>query len=177
MLSNIHFESRVLIVLLLLITGLVVGYIFGLRIESDRRDAIELAQKRADDNAFQSALLKGHLHAEAALKWQRRAQTYYRNWKERLDHETNANLAQCQTQSGAQPQAGDVLLSGTFVSLYNAAWLPQLDADPSGAAAKGIEAGAAAPRDVLANVGLNANLCADDRKRLDELIDLLMEPK
>lgn len=176
MLTNIHIGGRVLIVLVLLLTGLAVGFIFGLRTESDRRDAIELKQQRANEGAFQTALLKGRLHAESAIKWQRRARIYSRNLQERIAHETSKNLAHCETQSSAQSQTGDVVLSGTFISLYNAAWLPQLDANDTGrAAGEVIAAGTVTPAAVLDNTNTNASLCADDRKRLDELIDLLLE--
>lgn len=173
---TLPWHTRLSIVLLLVMAGLLAGVSLGLNYESNRRDALELKQARIDDALFMEAISLGRQAAKNALEWKRRARIYYRNWQERLDHEKDINLAHCQ-------QAGDVLLSGTFVGMYNAAWLPGLDqGDPAGAAAEVVAAGAPStqlrtgvtPRHVLENVRENADLCGEDRKRHDELADLLL---
>lgn len=165
---TLPWHTRLSIILLLVMAGLWAGVSLGLNYESNRRDALELKQARIDYALFMEAISLGHQAAKNALEWKRRARIYYRNWQERLDHEKDINLAHCQ-------QAGDVLLSGTFVGMYNAAWLPGLDqGDPAGAAAEVVAAGAVTPRHVLENVRENADLCGEDRKRHDELADLLL---
>lgn len=161
--------NRLLIILLLVTVGLYAGVVLGLNYESNRRDALELQQQRADNTLFLEAVSLGRQAAANALKWKRRARIYYRNWQERLDHEKDTNLAHCQ-------QAGAVLLSGAFVGMYNAAWLPEYATagDTGGVAAEVVTAGAVTPRHVLENVRENADLCGEDRKRHDELADLLL---
>jgi hypothetical protein len=164
---------RILALVLLVLACIAAGAVAGLNIESNRRDAIELAQKRESDKAFQAALVSGKTHAANVIAWQRKAENYYRNWKERLDHEKDANLAQCEP---AQAGVHAALLSGTWVGLYNAAWQPELaEGDTGGAAGEVAPAGPVTPREALDNVAINARLCAEDRKRHDELIDHLME--
>lgn len=165
---------RILALVLLVLACIGFGYVQGLSRESDRRDAQDLQQERIDHQAFMDALANGKRHAANVIAWQRKAQTYYLNWQERLSHEKDANLAQCEP---AQAGVSTVLLSGTWVGLYNAAWLPKSApaGDPRGAATEVTAAGTATPREVLDNVGLNAQSCAEDRKRHDELIDHLME--
>lgn len=165
---TLPWHTRLAIILLLLVAGMYFGAVMGLNYESNRRDALELKQKRIDDAIFMEAVGLGHQAAQNAIEWKRRARIYYRNWQERLDHEKDTNLAQCQ-------QAGDVLLSGTFVGMYNSAWLPGLDqVDPAGAPAEVVAAGAVTPRHVLENVRENADLCGEDRQRNDKLVDLLL---
>lgn len=164
---TLPWHTRLAIIFVLVTAGLFTGAVLGLNYESNRRDALELKQARIDDGLFMEAISLGHQAAKNAIEWKRRARIYYRNWQERLDHEKDINLAQCQ-------QAGDVLLSGTFVGMYNAAWLPGFDqGDPGGAAAEVVAAGAVTPRHVLENVRENADLCGEDRKRHDQLVDLL----
>lgn len=165
---------RILAVLLLALACIAAGVVAGLNIESNRRDALELNKERTDRAAFLDMLANGKRHAAAAIAWQRKAETYYLNWKERLNHEKDANLAHCEPSPAGVPAA---VLSGTWVGLYNAAWLPKLSAqgDPGRAAAEVATAGAATPREVIDNVAVNARRCGEDRKRLDELIDHLME--
>lgn len=171
---------RILALVLLVLVCIGFGYVQGISRESDRRDAQALKQERADHTAFMSALANGKRHAANVISWQRQARTYYLNWQERLDHENDANLATCETTDGTGPQPDRVhvaLLSGTWVSLYNAAWLPKSApaSDPSGASAEVVAAGTATPREALDNIKLNAWLCGEDRKRHDELIDHLIE--
>lgn len=175
----IPWPGRALVVLLLVLAGIAFGAVAGLKYESNRRDAQQLEQVRADHQAFQQALLSGKRHAAEVIAWRNKARIYYRNWQERLNHENDSQLSQCQTQPGTQAQAGlsAVLLSGQWISLYNAAWLPELDqqGDTVGTSYALVEAGTATPREVLDNVHINAELCVEDRKRLDELIDYLTE--
>ncbi|ADE10460.1 hypothetical protein [Sideroxydans lithotrophicus] len=167
-LNPIPWQGRALALLLLVIACIAFGVVAGLKYESNRRDALELKQKRVDDKLFLEAVALGHQAAANAIEWKRRARIYYRNWQERLNHEQDSNLAQCQ-------QAGDVLLSGTFVGMYNAAWRIESDqGDSAGAAAEVVAAGSVTPRHVLENVRENADLCGEDRKRHDELVDLLI---
>lgn len=171
---------RILALVMLLLSGIAAGVVAGLNIESNRRDAQDLQKERVDRKAFMAALTNGKQHADNAIAWQRAAETYYQNWQERLDHENDSQLAQCQTSDGTGPQSDRVhaaLLSGTWVGLYNAAWLPGFDAasDTGGAAAEVVETGSVTPRAALDNIAVNARLCGEDRKRLDELIDHLME--
>lgn len=177
--NPVPWPGRALAVLLLLLAGIAFGAVAGLRYESNKRDAQALQQKRADEQVLQFTLANGKHHAEAVIAWRNKARIYYRNWQERLSHENDTQLAQCKTQPGAQAQAGlsALQLGATWVSLYNAAWLPQLEQqdDTGGAAYSLVEAGAATPREVLDNVRINAELCGEDRKRLDELIDHLTE--
>lgn len=165
---------RILALILLLLAGIAFGYVQGLSRESDRRDAQDLKQERLDHKAFMAALANGKRHADNFIAWQSKARIYYRNWQERLSHEKDTNLAQCEpTQAGVHA----ALLSGTWVGLYNAAWLPDFTAkgDTGGAAAEVVAAGAVTPSEALNNIGINAHLCGEDRKRLDELIDHLNE--
>lgn len=170
---------RILALVLLLLAGIGFGYVQGLSRESDRRDAQERIKEREDDKAFQRALASGKRHAANVIAWQGKARIYYRNWQERLNHENDSQLAQCAENLVAGHQAGipGVLLTATWVGLYNAAWLPEFDYqnDTGGAAHTLVEAGSVTPREVLDNVGINAELCGGDRKRLDELIDHLNE--
>jgi hypothetical protein len=165
---------RILALMLLLLAGIAFGYVQGISRESDRRDSQDAQKERADHKAFMDALANGKTHAANALEWQRKSRIYYLNWKESLNNETDTNLAYCKPSQGGVHAA---LLSGTWVGLYNAAWLPELDAQghPGGAAAEVTEAGTATPREVLDNVAINAASCGEDRKRLDELIDHLNE--
>lgn len=174
----IPWQGRALAVLLLVSAGIAFGVAVGLAYESNRRDAQELAQQRDADKAFQAALASGKRHAANVIAWRGKARIYYRNWQERLKHEKDTNLAQCETQPGQQAQAGvhAVLLGPAWVGLYNDAWLPGFaEGDTGGVAYQIVGAGTATPREALDNVKLNAWLCGEDRKRLDELIDYLME--
>lgn len=170
---------RILALVLLLLAGIAFGYVQGLSRESDRRDAQDLQQERADHKAFMAALANGKQHADNFIAWQSKARIYYRNWQERLNHENDTNLAECKAQPGTATQDGipTVLFSPVWVGMYNAAWLPGFDAqgDTGGAAAEVVAAGAATPREALDNIRINAELCGADRKRLDELIDHLNE--
>ena len=170
---------RILALVLLLLAGIAAGVVFGLEFESNRRDALALQQERADRDAFLRALANGKKHANNYIAWQRKARIYYRNWQERLNHEKDTNLAECKAQPGTATQAGisTVLLSPVWIGLYNAAWQPEFSAegDPGGAAGEIVEAGVVTPSEALDNIGINANLCGEDRKRLDELIDHLNE--
>lgn len=178
---------RILAMVLLLLAGIAAGAVGGLTYESNRRDSQDLQQQREADKAFQSALASGKRHADNVIAWRGKARIYYRNWQERLNHENDTNLAQCQAQPGQPAQAGisAVLLGPAWVGLYNAAWLPELDqqGDTGGTAYQIVEAGGPStglrtgvtPREALDNVRINAELCGEDRKRLDELIDYLME--
>lgn len=177
---------RILAYVLLLLAGVGFGYVQGLSRESDRRDAQERVKEREDGKAFQRALANGKQHAANVIAWRGKARIYYRNWQERLDHEKDTNLAQCEAQPGQSAQAGvHAVLGPAWVGLYNAAWLPELDqqGDPGGAAYQIVASGGpstglrtgATPREALDNVRINAELCGEDRKRLDELIDHLNE--
>lgn len=170
---------RILAIVLLALACVGFGYVQGVSRESDRRDALELKKARQDDALFLEAIDLGHRAAANAIEWKRRARIYYRNWQERLNHENDTNLAQCQAQPGQPAQAGisAVLLGPAWVGLYNAAWRPELDAgsDTGGTAYQIVAAGGVTPREALDNVRINAELCGEDRKRLDELIDYLME--
>lgn len=175
----ISMPYRILALVLLLLAGVGFGYVQGLSRESDRRDAQALTKEREDGKAFQRALASGKQHAANVIAWRGKARIYYRNWQERLNHEKDTNLAQCEAQPGQPAQAGVhvMRLSPAWVGLYNTAWLPELDqqGDPGGAAYQIVAAGGATPREALDNVRINAELCGEDRKRLDELIDHLNE--
>jgi uncharacterized membrane protein YraQ (UPF0718 family) len=166
---TLPWHTRLAALLALLAAAIWFGVVQGVTYESNRRDALALQQMREGDALFLEAVSLGRQAAANAIEWKRRARTYYRNWQERLNHEKDTNLAQCQ-------QAGAVLLSGAFVGMYNAAWLPEYAAagDTGGAAAEVVTAGAVTPRHVLENVRENADLCGEDRKRHDELADLLL---
>lgn len=177
---------RILATVLLLLAGIAAGAVGGLTYESNRRDALELKQARQDGALFMEAIGLGRRAAANAIEWKRRARIYYRNWQERLNHENDTNLAQCQAQPGQPAQAGIhvVLLGPAWVGLYNAAWLPEFDqGDTGGTAYQIVEAGGPStglrtgvtPREAIDNVRINAELCGEDRKRLDELIDFLMK--
>ena len=174
MINPIPAPYRILALVLLLLAGIAFGYVQGISRESDRRDAQDVQQERADRAAFMGVLANGKRHADNAIEWQRKSRIYYINWQERLNHEKDANLAHCEPAQGGVSAA---LLSGTWVGLYNAAWLPDLDVpgDTGRVAAEVAEAGTATPREVLDNIKVNAASCGEDRKRLDELIDHLME--
>lgn len=178
--NPIPLPYRILVVLLLIGACIGFGYVQGMTRESDRRDAQLLEQKRADEKAFSAALANGKRHASNAIEWRNEARIYYRKWKERLAHENDQQLivnTQCiDTAPGRVSATYSVSrLSATWVGLYNAAWLPEFDhqGDTGGAAYALVEAGTATPREALDNVSINAELCGADRKRLDELIDLL----
>lgn len=182
LMNPIPASVRILAVLLLLLAGIAAGAVVGLKYESNRRDALELHQERESNKRFLAALDNGKQHAAAAIDWQNKARIYYRNWTEALKHETDSTLAQCQTTDGAGAQQGGihaVLLSPAWVGLYNAAWTPDfaIRSDSGGAAYSLIETGSVTPREALDNVRINAELCGNDRKRLDELIDHLVEIK
>ncbi len=167
---------RILALLLLVLACIGFGYVQGISRESDRRDAQTLTKERADNKVFMAALFSGKRHAANSIAWQNKSRIYYRNWQERLNHEKDSQLAQC-APTEAQAGIPGVLLTATWLGLYNAAWLPELDGqgDTGGAAYQVFEAGAVTPREALDNVRINAELCGEDRKRLDELIDHLSE--
>lgn len=180
LLNPIPTPYRLLAVLLLALACLGFGYTQGVSRESDRRDALELVQVRADQAVFAQVLESGKRHAEAALAWQRKADDYYQSWKEKLKNADDTQLSECQAtgEPGAQPSGVHAaVLSGTWVGLYNSAWLPEFAAegDLGRAAAEVAEAYSVTPREALDNIALNARRCGDDRKRLDELIDHLNE--
>lgn len=181
---------RILALVLLIFVCISAGVVAGLDIESNRRDAQALVKEREDHKAFQRTLENGKQHAANAIAWQNKARIYYRNWQEDLKNVPDNQLAECPAQdtgtnAGAINRAPAVLLTATWLGLYNAAWLPELDGqgDTGGAAYSLVETGAPStglragvtPREVLANTGVNAALCGEDRKRLDELIDHLVE--
>jgi uncharacterized membrane-anchored protein YhcB (DUF1043 family) len=161
-----------LALLIALIAGLGMGYAAGHAQASNACVARESKAHQEADDKFQREVENGKRHAADALEWQHKADIYYRQWQERLAHENDSKLSECKTQSGV----ASLLLSSTWLGLYNAAWLPELDqGDPGGAAYSLVETGGVTPREVLQNVGINAEACASDRKRLDELIDHLNE--
>jgi hypothetical protein len=166
---------RILAWVLLLLAGVAFGYVQGISRESDRRDAQELVEEREDGKAFQRALANGKRHAANVAEWRNKARTYYRNWQEGLKNVPDNQLAECH-QNGSKA-GGAVLLSGTWVGMYNAAWMPELDqqGDSGGTSYSLVETGGATPREVLDNTRINAELCGEDRKRLDELIAHLTE--
>lgn len=174
MLGMIPVPYRILAMVFLLLGGIAFGYTNGLSRESDRRDAQDAAKERQAAQAFQRAVENGRKHAKNVIEWRKKAQTYYQQWQEELNNVPDNQLAECSEQPA---NAHVVLLTGSWVRLYDAAWLPGIDqsSDTGGASYALVEAGAVTPREVLANVQVNAGLCADDRKRLDELIDHLTE--
>lgn len=176
--NPIPWQGRLLIVLLLVLAGIAFGAVFGLRYESNSRDAQELKTTRSGEERFMKALANGRTHAINEIAWRQKALTYYRNWQERLKNVPDNELAQChQPQQPQSTAASTVRLSAVWVGLYNSAWTPDFDrqGDTGGAAGEVIEAGAVTPREALDNIRLNAELCGADRKRLDELIDHLNE--
>ncbi|KAF0205523.1 MAG: hypothetical protein FD173_966 [Gallionellaceae bacterium] len=176
--NPIPWQGRVLAVLLLTLAGIAFGLVAGLHYESNSRDAQELKTARSGEERFMKALANGRTHATNEIEWRNKARIYYRNWQERLKHAPDNQLAECsQPLKSAPATATTVLLSGVWLSLYNAAWIPDFDqqGDSGGAAGEVVEAGAVTPREALDNIRLNAELCGADRKRLDELIDHLNE--
>lgn len=167
----ISWEGRALAAILLLLGGIIFGTIMGMSYESDRRDAQILKSTHADEQAFQRALTNGKQHAILTIAWQNQAQIYYQNWQERLKHENDFKLATCQTKPDMS--GNTMLLSGTWIGLYNSAWQPDFAAqsDSGRTASEVVEAGTVTPRDALDNIRINAQRCGNDRKRLDELID------
>lgn len=174
MTSFIPAPYRILALVLFAIALLGFGYMEGVANESDRRDAQDLQRERQSQQHFLDALKNGRQHAANAAEWQQKARTYYANWREALQHESESTLAQC-AQIGNEAPA--VLLSSRWVGLYNAAWLPKPDkqSDTGGTFNLPIGTGSVTPLEALANVGINAELCATDRKRYRELIDHLKE--
>ncbi|OGS90844.1 MAG: hypothetical protein A2Z95_06150 [Gallionellales bacterium GWA2_60_18] len=170
----IPIQYRILAVLLLALACVGFGYVQGVTRESDRRDALELRKAQEAYKAFQRALDNGKRHAAAVIEWQRKAGEYYNKWQWELDHEPDLSLARC-ANTGEKSDVHAVLLGPAFLRLYNGAWLPGLDlpGDPGGTSYALVEAGTVTPREVLGNVAVNARLCGEDRKRLDELIDHL----
>lgn len=176
LMTAVPWQGRVLAILLLTLSTLSAGFYAGVTHESNRRDAQQLKIERQADHNFQHALANGKQRAAEVIEWQRKADIYYRNWQEELNHVPDQQLAECKT--GINAPAG-VLLSSVWLGLYNAAWLPEIDRqdDSTGAAYALVQAGGVTPREVLENVRTNAKLCAEDRKRHDELIDHLLEPE
>ncbi|MFA6971643.1 MAG: hypothetical protein WC208_09620 [Gallionella sp.] len=170
---------RILAMVLLLLAGIAFGFVQGTLRESDRRDALELTKERAAENLFNAALDNGRKHAGNVIAWRGRAEIYYRNWQEILKNENDTQLSECKTQTDTTAQNGVpvVLLSPAWIGLYNAAWLPEFDkqGDTGGTAGEIVETGFVTPREAIGNIGINARLCGEDRKRLDELIDHLKE--
>lgn len=178
--NPILWPYRIIVISLLLIAGIGFGYVQGTSRESDRRDALELKNQHAADEAFNKAMQRGREHALAVLTWQSRADIYFRKWQEKLNNEKDSQLSVCQTQTtDVQKESGvsSALLSYVWVGLYNAAWQPEFNdqGDPSRAFGQGVETGSVTPREALDNIAINAHQCAVDRKRLDELIDYLLE--
>lgn len=172
-LKTISWQARALIVLVLVIAGIAFGLVAGLSYESNRRDAQELKTMRAGEDRFMRALANGREHAENEIVWRNKSHRYYRLWRERIKRDVEKEFSTCeQSESAAAPA---VHLSALWVGMYNAAWVPAVDSegDTSGVASEVVEAGAVTPVEALENIGENARLCGEDRKRLDELIDHL----
>lgn len=175
----------IVITLVLLIGGAGTGFVGGLTWEANKRDAQELRTTKDSMAFFMHALERGKSNVRELIEWRQKARIYYRNWQKGMNDVPDTQLAQCAPSAapgtGAAP--GTVVLSADFVRLYNDAWLPaELNAgDTSGAAGEIVEANppsveprrGVTPREVLENTQLNAELCGDDRKRLDKLIDQL----
>ena len=165
------------------------GGICGFLQEARTRDAADMRRALDEGRAFGDAVAEGKKSATDYGEWQRAAEVYFNNWQEAVKHGPDNKLAACvaapapaAAPGAAQPPDADgaaaaVRLTGEFVRLYNAAWTGEIAAagDPGGTAAEVGEAGAAyaTPREVLDNTGANARACAADRKRHDQLIDLL----
>lgn len=166
--------ARITGMLLIAIGLLGTGYYFGASRESDRRDAQELAALKEADEAREEATKAADTHASASLAWKRKADSYYRRWQEALNHVNDDALSECPPAAAGAP-AGCLLGAG-WVSLYNAAWHPDgMPEDTAGADAVPGGADPATPREALVNIRTNAELCAGDRKRQRELIDLLKD--
>lgn len=174
-LKTISWQGRALIVLLLVVAGITLGLVTGLSYESNRRDAQELKTMRAGEDRFMRALANGREHAENEIVWRGKSHRYYKLWRERIKRDVEKEFATCEQSEPAAAPA--VHLSALWVGMYNAAWMPDLDGqgDPGRAAGEVIEADTVTPTEALYNIGENAQLCGEDRKRLDELIDHLNE--
>lgn len=160
------------------------GYVQGVSRESDRRDALELAQRKADDAERAVFAAFGQKKAGEALAARRRAAGYYRSLQEAIAHAQPQTLAQADCPPAAASsalgmpaaRAVDLVLTGEFVRLYNAAWAAagsSVPADPGGAAAAPAGAAGADPQEVLAHTAAEAQSCGDDRRRQLKLIELL----
>lgn len=167
------------IVPLLVIAGLCAwSYSEGVSRESDRRDAEVLKEREQADKDYEAAAEAARIHAVAVIDWKRKAENYYRQWQERLNHVNDSELSECvtETQDEKPGVVPGCMLSDDWVGLYNEAWFP--DGTPGAAAGTDAAAGgpgSATPREALLNIRTNAGLCAEDRKRQRGLINLLQE--
>lgn len=149
------------------------GYTSGISRESDRRDAQELKIREKADKDYEVAATAATNHALASLEWKRKAENYYRKWQEKLNDVEDRRLSECIPPVADEAPARCVL-SSDWVGLYNDAWFRNdTPANTAGTDAVPGGASAATPREVLLNVRENAQLCAEDRKRQRELINLL----
>jgi hypothetical protein len=169
---------RVLIPVLIIAGLCVFSYREGVSRESDRRDAQAFREKEQADKDYEAAAQAATTHAVAAIDWKRKAENYYRKWREEFDDVNDGKLSECITiKEKEQPVAvAGCLLSDDWVRLYNASWFPDGAPDaPTGTDATAVGSGSATPREALANIQANAQSCAQDRKRQRELINLLQE--
>jgi len=154
------------------------SYREGVSRESDRRDAQELKDKKQADKDYEAAAQAATTHAVAAIDWKRKAENYYRKWREEFDDVNDGQLSECVTVKEKEKPAAvaGCLLSDDWVRLYNASWFPDGTPDASARTdANAVGSGSATPREALANLQANAQSCAQDRKRQRELINLLQE--
>lgn len=156
------------------------SYREGVSRESDRRDAQYLREKEQADKDYEAAAQAATTHAVAAIDWKRKAESYYRKWREEFDDVKDGQLSECVTVTEKEkPVAAAIagcLLSDDWVRLYNNSWFPDGAPDaPAGTDANAVGSSSATPREALANIQANAQSCAQDRKRQRELINLLQE--
>jgi hypothetical protein len=132
------------------------GFSFGVQWESNRRDARQLGQERAEREATElrrTAWDRNNGELSAALARERdNNRRLERQLNERIRYAATSELVRVeQASAGAAPA---MVLTPGFVGLYNraVARVPEAAAGADGAGAAG---GAVSPQDLLAN--LNAN--------------------
>lgn len=176
---------RLAIIAIALAAAAAWGYTEGMNRESDRRDALDLKARADADKAYDAAAARGVSKARESIASRRKADNYYRQLQEQIAHADPSTLlgpspVPPPPDGGAKgPDRIELLLTGEFVRLYNAAWAgagTQVPADPGGAAGAPAGAAAAGPEEVLAHTVAETESCGDDRRRYLKLIELLSQP-
>lgn len=183
-LEKLGLKALAVLVLLAFVAGF--SYQKGKHAGDAERTELALERERELGRAVTSAVAQGN-EAAAQLAAQRRiTAAERRSWMEKLNATNDRTLVEppptcipgdADTAAAAGP---GLRLSGDFLGLYNDGWCRAAGDAVSAAAcrAAAAAAGAAAvePRRILAHGEAEAAACGEDRKRLNQLLDLLSRP-
>lgn len=169
------------------------GYVTGVSGESERQEAATARAQAVEWGKYTQALARAQAAVRAAQQAKIARETAQRNLRQEIHHAPNQRLAvpECPSthstpsppgergrgEGAPDPDRPACRVTRYFVGLWDGAWTDPLGkplfGDPPGTAAEGAQPSAAGPREILENHRENAELCTDDRARLDRLIELI----